>query len=281
MEFALAKLWGAISLFVLQLGFAQLAFADVSRCKIIFAPGAVANSSYFLSEKEYFADYVKYFQAKGCATAIAQFQENGTIELRARMLRDQTRALIKSEGGGQAVILAHSQGALDARFAIKTLGLENVSAVIMIGAPNRGTPIADWAIKNREEGSTLYWLLREVGRYDLRYYYFFGEMTEAFLTKHEDLISAVPGVRYASARGKCVSHCSVYLRLLDWVSGQGGLGTSEGGDGIVPAPNQVFGDDLGEFDLDHISEVSLAPDKSLERLRLLEKVADYLGLNRK
>jgi hypothetical protein len=248
-------------------------------CTVILVPGAfgVGKSSLFLSADDYFSDYEKFFKEKGCVVRKIEYPPNVTIEVRARFLRDQTRESTAQNGGVRAVIVAHSQGALDARFALKSLGLASVSALISIGAPNYGTPIADWVISHRDSKSILYWVLRLGGNYDLKGLPFVGEMTEAFLKQHAENFSQVTGVKYASARGACRTDCHWSLRLLNWLSGgRGGLSSASGGDGMIPAERQSFGEDLGEYDLDHISEVGHDAAKLPERTRFLEKLVPYL-----
>lgn len=252
--------------------------AAVLLCKILLVPGAFGadTSGRFLEPSAYFADYEAFFKKRGCIVRKVEFPVNVTIELRARLLRDQTEKLAREKAESPVVIVAHSQGGLDARYALKSLGLKQVSALITIGAPHHGTPLANWVIDHRGRGSPLYWFLRILGNYDLRTLPFVGEMTEEFLNQHAEAFEAVPGVKYASARGVCRTVCHWSLRLLDWVSGMGGIGNSSGGDGLIPGESQKFGVDLGEFDLDHISEVAFGSPNSLERQRFLDSILPYI-----
>src|SRR6185437_2019069 len=144
--------------------------AHAAPCKVILVPGAFGQgkSSLFLDSRDYFAGYEEFFHAHGCVTRKIQFPSDASIELRARILRDATNAFLAQNGGGDAVIIGHSQGGLDSRFALKTLGLAHISALITIGTPNEGTPLADWVIRHRKRRSPLYWFLRVFGNYDLR-----------------------------------------------------------------------------------------------------------------
>jgi len=253
--------------------------ASAAACKVILVPGAFGQgkSSLFLDSRDYFGDYEKFFQEQGCVTLKIQFPVDVTIELRARILRDTANRFIERNGGGTAVIVAHSEGGLDSRFALKALGLRNISALITIGAPNEGTPLADWVMRHRQRRSLLYWVLRVFGNYDLRTLPFVGEMTDSFLAEHAGMFAEVPGVKYASARGVCRTRCHWALRLLDWLSGgSGGLSSERGGDGVIPADRQRYGEDLGEYDLDHISEVSVDTYNYSERQRFLTRLLPYI-----
>jgi triacylglycerol lipase len=246
-------------------------------CKILLVPGAFGSGSgVFLDPSAYLTEYQNFFRDQGCEVRRVEFPGDVTIEVRARILRDQAEKLANEGGPAPVVIVAHSQGGLDARYALRSLGLRNVSALLTIGTPHHGTPLADWVIEHRSRGSFLYWVLRFFGNYDLRELPFVGEMTESFLTQHSRDFESVPGVRYASARGACRSACHWSLRLLDWLSGQGGIGTSEAGDGIIPSTSQAWGEDLGTYDLDHISEASEEPAKRLERQRFFESLLPYI-----
>lgn len=163
------------------------------------------------------------------------------------------------------MIAAHSQGALDARFALAALGLEGgpggVRAVLSVGAPHHGTPVADWVVGHAERRSLLYWFLK-LGNYDLQALSFVPQLRESYLSQHADQFAPVPGVRYASARADCRSHFHASLRMLSWWVGLGD------GDGMVTSASQRFGEDLGEFDLDHLSEVDVDEAKRPEREKL-------------
>jgi hypothetical protein len=245
-------------------------------CRVFLVPGAFGQgtSSLFLKPEDYFGEMAGFFRAHGCEVKKAEFPPDATIESRALVLKDQLARF--APGGGEHVYLvAHSQGALDARFALRTLGLPKIGALISIGAPHAGTPVAEWAVDHRTRQSVLYWLLRTVGGYDLKALSFAGEMTPDFLQKFLPRFERVPGVRYASAQGVCRTHCHWALRVLDWFVGDR-VGVGQG-DGIVAKDSQAWGDDLGEYDLDHISEVGADSPKRAERDRMMQRVWSYLN----
>ncbi len=255
----------AIGLGLLSAAAAQAASA--AECRVFLVPGAfgpgTGGASYFVSSDQYFAEYRAFFLAKGCAVKIGVFPPDGTVEERALVFRDQLEKFSRDEGHPVWVV-AHSQGALDVRFALKTLGVQGVSAVATIGAPHLGTPLADWVIAERDRGSVLYWALRWVADYDLRALRFAGEFSSTFLEKHREHFLAVPGVRYGSGRALCKTGCSKLIGFL-------GRWTSVGaGDGLIPAESQKWGEDLGEYDLDHLSEIAVDSAKRGERARFLE-----------
>jgi hypothetical protein len=252
--------------------------AAQARCKILLVPGAFGSdaSGRFLSPKDYFTDYEKFFRDQGCEVQRIQFMENARVELRGIMLRDQANKFLAKYPGEKAAIIAHSEGGIDARFAVKTLGLKNISSIVTIGTPHNGTTLADWVIHHRDARSPLYWLVRIFADYDLNQLPFVGEMTASFMDRQKDKFEAVPEVKYAAAQGVCLTHCHWALRLLDAVSGTHLIGEPGTGDGIIPASSQKFGQDLGSYDLDHISEVNVDPAKASERQRLLQSILEFV-----
>lgn len=244
-------------------------------CSVFLVPGAfgpgAGGASHFVSSDQYFAEYRDFFAEKGCAVKIGVFPPDATIEERALVFRDQLERFVKENGNRPAWVVAHSQGALDVRFALKSLKVKEVARVASIGAPHTGTPLANWVVKSRDSGTALYWALRLLAGYDLRALRFAPELTFEFLEKHGSHFEAVPGVRYGSAVGNCKTSCSKPVGLLSWWVGL------PSGDGIVPATSQVFGENLGEFDLDHLSEIATDEAKRPERRRLLVKLWDFFS----
>jgi pimeloyl-ACP methyl ester carboxylesterase len=246
-------------------------------CNILLVPGAfgTGSSSQFLSPQDYFSEYEAYFKAKGCEILHVQFLENATIESRALMLRDQAEKFLKKNGGTDVIIIAHSQGGLDARFAVSTVKMAHVRALITIGTPHQGTPLADWMIEQKNSKSILYWVLKIFAQYDLADLPFAGEMTEKFLKRFEDKFRDDPSVAYASATGACQSDCHWAFKLLRMVSGIDLLGAH--GDGIIPADSQLHGENLGRYNLDHIAEVGADAAKKAERFKLLDSIWEFIG----
>jgi triacylglycerol lipase len=240
-------------------------------------PGAFVNQSQasrlFLAPDDYFKEYRAYFsQTLHCEVEQAQLPPDATIEEQGLALRDQLQRWSQKSGGARWVLIAHSQGGLDARYALKVLGLKNVDALVTIGTPHHGADLAEWSVKQRERGSWFYWALRVLGGYDLRALSFLGEMTPEFLKEHEASFEPVPGVRYFSAQGNCQSDCHFAFKLLDFATGASEK--RSGGDGILSRETQRFGEDLGDFNLDHISEVGADAGKSPERARFFQAVSE-------
>lgn len=251
-----------------------------SGCRVLLVPGAfgagTGGAGDFVGSAEYFKDYLRFFERKGCQARIAQFPADSTIEERAMLLKDHVQRLSQAgpQAPGPVAIVAHSQGGLDARYALQALHLGAVSHLVTVGTPHRGTRLANWAIDHRDRKSWLAWTLRVLGSYDLESLRFLPQMTPEFLEKHREKFEAVPGVRYGSAVARCQSSCYWPLRLLaSWSK----LGA---GDGMIPAESQSFGASLGEYDLDHLSTIAADSTKAGERERLLDRIWVFLTESR-
>jgi hypothetical protein len=111
-----------------------------------------------------------------------------------------------------------------------------------------------------------------LGRYDLKELGFLEELTPEFLKRFEDKFTVRGSsdlIPSASVIADCHSHC---FRPLQWISHWAQV---KEGDGLVPRESQVFGKVLGEFDLDHLSEVSDDTAKRPERLKMLRAISTY------
>ena len=70
-----------------------------------------------------------------------------TIDVRAGQLAEQIDAILDETGAGRVHLIAHSQGGLDARFLISSLGYgDRVATLTTISTPHRGSRVADIAL---------------------------------------------------------------------------------------------------------------------------------------
>src|SRR5207249_3006962 len=82
---------------------------------------------------------------------VSRVHPTSSIETRARQLKmhilTQLRAISRPKD--RVIILAHSMGGLDARYMISKLRMaDRVAALITISTPHRGSPYADWCLRN-------------------------------------------------------------------------------------------------------------------------------------
>jgi hypothetical protein len=213
---------------------------------------------------DYFSEYREFFVRRGCDVLTVQLAGDAKCEVRALQLRDQIARWNRGHAQAPYSLIAHSQGGLDARFAVATLDLKP-RAVLTIGTPHLGTPIAEF-VSRPSWGRWLVSLLLSLGGYDLASLSFPAEMTADFLRESARYFELRNGVSYGAAQGRCLTQCHGALRWLSrWKTGEG--------DGLVSAASQrgeTAMEDLGAFDLDHISEVGVEPEKRAERSHLLE-----------
>ena len=89
---------------------------------------------------------------RGHPLILSKVHPTGSIERRARELKANIRRQLKTLGRDEkekVVIIGHSMGGLDARYMISKLGMDDrVAALVTITTPHRGSPYADWCLKN-------------------------------------------------------------------------------------------------------------------------------------
>lgn len=248
----------------------------VSReCRVFLVPGAFAPhglvARFLFAPEDYFAQATKYFRAKKCQVKIAFLPTDGSIEERALVIRDQIDSWVPV--GQKTIILAHSQGGLDARFALKTVSgslKSKVSGLATLGVPHFGTPLSNAVVWQNKNHGWVAWFFRVILGYDFTLLRFAPEMSPEFLSEKKEYFRAVNEVAYASGVARCKTKCFYGFSVLSyWVN----VGP---GDGVIPSESQKFGYDLGEFDLDHISEIDLSPSKASERERFLNSVWSWI-----
>lgn len=269
MEFVWGKLL-RISLALAVLGFLGVstnAHAK-SNCRVGLVPGAFApgaeGSGRWIRDEDYFRTAREFFSAQGCDVFQFQFPEDGSIEERGLMIRDQLQR--RGVFSGRTLLLAHSQGGLDARYALAALKVSGIDALVTVGTPHSGSRVAQWAHEQAEKRGFVARFLQVGFDYDLGALRFLGEMVPGFIASRADYFRIPSRVRGASARAVCRTQCFWLLRGLSWAFDLGP------GDGLVEAESQRWGEDLGDFDLDHLSEVSVSREKQAERERMLRSV---------
>lgn len=144
-------------------------------------------------------------------------------------------SLLNELPGERFNLIAHSMGGLDARYAISRLGLApRVASLTTIGAPHRGTPLAELH---------LFRFLRLDAQADL---------TPAALAKFNAEVPDAPGVAYCSV---VASADALHTNPLLWPSHAYLRFRAGPNDGIVPASSQRWGRVLREVRADHWAQV--------------------------
>lgn len=169
------------------------------------------------------------------------------IDERAAQLAEQVRAL----GARRVNLIAHSMGGLDARYAITHLGLaKQVAALITIGTPHRGTPLADLGTGLLGVGRAVRLVLKAAGL-DLPAFY---DLTVEHMTRFNNLVADSARVRYGcvvaavSPNQQCTHPFLVPAGLyLQHAAGPN--------DGLVPTSSQRWGEVVAEIQADHWAQI--------------------------
>lgn len=88
-----------------------------------------------------------------------------SIEARAEVLAAQIDQILAETGATKVHLIAHSQGGLDSRHVISTLGYaDRVATLTTVATPHRGTPLADYVLRLPEDtldpvARTLAWMI--------------------------------------------------------------------------------------------------------------------------
>ena len=196
---------------------------------------------------DYFRGIAKHLESLGCRAHAVRLPASASVPDRARELVAAIDAL-PAEYQDRIDLIAHSLGGLDARYALTHLGLaRRVRALVTVGTPHRGTPLADLALKG-----PLHWARRVVRALGIPLDALEWLGTDA-LARFNAQVLDVPGVRYAcvvgglrdaSAIPLAIAPAHAYLRR---VAGPN--------DGLVPVASQYWGETLAEIEADHFAQI--------------------------
>lgn len=191
----------------------------------------------------YFRGIVNHLESLGCHAHTVRLPRCASVPDRAKALVEKIEAL----GHERVDIIAHSLGGLDARYAIAKLGLASrVRALVTIGTPHHGTPLANFAVRGPLG------LARKAIRLVGMPLHALDWLTPTALEQFNSDVQNVPGVRYACVVGGVreappaisivASHA--YLRRVAGAN-----------DGLVPIASQYWGETIAEIDADHFEQV--------------------------
>jgi triacylglycerol lipase len=210
----------------------------------------------------YFRRVARRLEQHGIEVHVARLPPLGGTPDRARELLAQLDQ-VKS---ANIVIFAHSLGGLDARWALSQVGCDRVRALVTIGTPHRGSPIAD--VFARGPATHLRRALARTGLVSDAVDW----LTTERLARFNDEIRDVPGVRYASVVAATGDSRRVHplLRVTHAF-----LKSHGPNDGLVTAHSQTWGEVIAEAELDHWAQVGWGGDG--DAAALVESVLDSLG----
>ena len=214
----------------------------------------------------YFFGVADHLTAKGFLVYTASLDPYNSVEVRSQQLAEQIDGFLAAGRAERVNLIAHSQGGLDARRAISSLGYaEKVASLITISAPHRGTPIADVALGLMPgfAEDILAWFLEWLGATvvgsESDAIASFASITTAYV--QDEFNPANPdaeGVTYISYAGRtcplgltCGDMCDIEIQFAYYIL----LAIAGANDGMVPVDSAMWGDWRGEIPADHFDEI--------------------------
>lgn len=215
---------------------------------------------------EYFYEVPETLAGQGYLVFVAELDPYNSIEVRAEQLSGEVDEALRNGRARRVNLVAHSQGGLDSRYLISTLGYgDRISSLTTIATPHQGTPLCDVALGLLPGPGevALSALLNLLGATIM------GSESDAeasFTSLTEDHVRNVfnpanpddPRVSYISWTGRtclygisCDDICDIEIR---WAYDIIYL-TAGDNDGIVPVSSAQWGDYRGEVPADHFDEV--------------------------
>ena len=251
-----------IQYFVLLLIFCFLSVAE-ARLKnpVILVHGVSLGGSQLvvgpLDLGAYFQGVENFLTDQEIEVGIPHLPSNASIGERAVVLQKYLKQNFKDR---RVNIIGHSMGGLDARFLVSILKYPFVSSITGIATPHRGSPLADWAHKQKENEGFWYWVMRLFG-FDLSHRRFLEELRpEHMQKKFNPWVRDMKGVQYYSveAWGEIWTwSLSPLLYFPNWfIRGESHPMSRERNDGVVPLSSQAWGKVLGRLKLDHLAQIN-------------------------
>jgi triacylglycerol lipase len=194
----------------------------------------------------YFKGIDAAIEAAGHPVIVAHVHPTSTVETRAIQLKEMVLGQLaeRNLAGQKVIIMAHSMGGLDARYAVARLGMDrHVSAVVTVTTPHRGSPFAGWVVRNLGRVGIL--RLAKVIGVDLGAG---DDLTTEGSAALNEKIPDVPGIKYVS-----VSASRPWNKMPPFaLHAHRVISAAEGeNDGLVSVQSSVWGDHRGTWAADH------------------------------
>jgi triacylglycerol lipase len=190
----------------------------------------------------YFRGIDSAIAARGHPVITPHVHPTGSITLRAGQLKD---VLLRSGYQEKFIIIAHSMGGLDARHMITHLGMAHrVSTLVTISTPHRGSPYAEWSLKNIANRIGLLPLMQSM-KIDSGA---FADLTTDQCSRFNEVTPNMPGVRYYS-----VSASRPWTKVPPWAMHSWRIVHAAEGpnDGLVSVKSAMWGEHLETWAADH------------------------------
>lgn len=170
-----------------------------------------------------------------------------SIERRATQLKQQILDRLQADGlvGQKVTIIAHSMGGLDARYMLAKLGMaRHVGALLTVCTPHRGSPYADWVVRNLHDRIGVLRMVRKLGLdVDAA-----TDLTTTACAKFNDAVPDHPEVAYFS-----ISAARTFKQMPAFaLHSHHVVDAAEGSnDGLVSVASATWGTHLCTWPLDH------------------------------
>lgn len=200
----------------------------------------------------YFRHIDRAIADRGHPLIVSRVHPTGGIATRARQLKETIlkQLAIHSRRDDKVLIIAHSLGGLDARYMISRLGMESrVAALVTITTPHRGSPYADWCVRNL--GQRLGGLhLMDLLNLDVQG---ISDLTTESCREFNQQVPDSPRVRYFS-----ISAARPWHRVPAFVlHSHRIIHEAEGdNDGLVSVRSAKWGQHLGTWPADHFHMIN-------------------------
>lgn len=214
---------------------------------------------------DYFYGVPGTLRERGYPVAVAVLDPYNSVEVRSAELSAQIDQTLAQFRARKVDIVAHSQGGLDSRRAISTLGYgDRVAALVTVATPHRGTPMADVALgylpgPAQDAMNFLLNLLGATGGHESDAEASFHSLSRRYVNEEFNPQNPDdPRVRYLSYAGKCCllgigceDACDVEIAWAQPII----AGFDGDNDGMVPVESAPWGEFRGVLPADHFDEV--------------------------
>lgn len=195
----------------------------------------------------YFRGIGQALERRGHPVIETSVHPTAGIATRAAQLKTQILAgLERLELEDEPVLLiGHSMGGLDARYMISKLDMQDrVAALLTVTSPHRGSPVADWCIKNLGERFGALRLLKRLGL-DVQ-----GgrDLTTESCRRFNDEVPDAPQVKYFSTGAARPWHRVPAFAIPAHKIVTGAEGAN---DALVSTKSSIWGTPLGIWPADH------------------------------
>jgi triacylglycerol lipase len=195
----------------------------------------------------YFRGIDRAISQQGHPLIVTAVHPTSSIAYRAAQLKKLILSRLADLGrpSEKVILMAHSMGGLDARYAVSQLGLDrNVAAIVTITTPHRGSPFADWVVENLGRKLRGIQLVDFLGL-DLRAGI---DLTTERCARFNEQVPDVPGIKYYS-----VSAARPWTMIPPFAlhSHRVVLNAEGENDGLVSVKSSTWGEHQGVWQADH------------------------------